>query len=168
MALGLLRVVPVWAWALAAVLAWGGWQRHQATSQTKARAAAEQAAAVATATEQAQRQARATEQALNTRARKATDAAHHQARTAAAAAAAARAELERLRAVLPPAAAASAAAADPGATGGADAATAGPIVAQCAAQLVAVATDADACGATLIGLQGWVRAVLAPPPDDPQ
>ena len=47
---GLLRGVPAWLWVVLALAAWGGWQRHQATSQTKARAAAEQAAAVATAT----------------------------------------------------------------------------------------------------------------------
>lgn len=28
--LGLLRVVPVWAWVIAGALAWGAWQRHQA------------------------------------------------------------------------------------------------------------------------------------------
>jgi hypothetical protein len=32
--LSVLRVVPVWAWALAACLAWGAWQRHAAASAT--------------------------------------------------------------------------------------------------------------------------------------
>lgn len=32
--LGLARGVPVWAWALALSLAWGGWQRHQVKTVT--------------------------------------------------------------------------------------------------------------------------------------
>mgnify|MGYP006935474956 CR=1 FL=1 len=36
---GLARGVPIWAWALAAVLAWGAWQRHSATRAADALAA---------------------------------------------------------------------------------------------------------------------------------
>lgn len=32
--LGLARAVPLWAWALAAALGWGGWQRHQVKTVT--------------------------------------------------------------------------------------------------------------------------------------
>ena len=32
MILAVLRFVPIWAWALAAALGWGAWQRHQATA----------------------------------------------------------------------------------------------------------------------------------------
>lgn len=34
--IGLLRVVPVWALALTAALAWGAWQRHSAIQATQA------------------------------------------------------------------------------------------------------------------------------------
>ena len=33
---GLARAVPIWAWALAAALAWGAWQRHSAIQATRA------------------------------------------------------------------------------------------------------------------------------------
>jgi hypothetical protein len=36
MGLTLLRVIPVWAWALAAALAWGAWQRHLAGNAVQA------------------------------------------------------------------------------------------------------------------------------------
>jgi hypothetical protein len=31
--LALLRIIPVWAWALSAALAWGGWQHHRAAAE---------------------------------------------------------------------------------------------------------------------------------------
>jgi hypothetical protein len=34
--LPLLRVVPVWAWAVAAAIGWGAWQRYSATRATQA------------------------------------------------------------------------------------------------------------------------------------
>lgn len=45
-ALALLGRVPVWAWALAALLAWGGWHRWQAIQARQAFAEARQAAKV--------------------------------------------------------------------------------------------------------------------------
>lgn len=159
---GLLRVVPVWAWALAALLAWGGWQRHQAKTQTAARAVAEQQAAVAKATAAAQADARERERLINTNAKRATDAADQKRQAAQAAAAGARAELDRLRNALA-AAPTGGASAPAGAASGPDgSASFRAVVAECAGRLVEVAADSDACGAQLSGLQGWVRAVIDP------
>lgn len=49
-ALAILRRVPLWLWAVVAVMAWGAWQRHDARTQTERRKAAE----VQVATERAQ------------------------------------------------------------------------------------------------------------------
>lgn len=43
--LALLRRVPIWAWVLLALLAWGGFQRHQAKAVAAKFAAAQQQAA---------------------------------------------------------------------------------------------------------------------------
>ena len=63
--LPLLRAVPVWAWALAACLIWGGIQHKRATYQTAKRAAAEQAAAVQATAAAEQAKAREREAALS-------------------------------------------------------------------------------------------------------
>jgi len=158
--LSILRGVPVVVWALVACLAWGGWQRHQAKTQERAAAAAEQRAAVESATAQAEALARQTEQQWAANARSAADAYTANLTRARAGADAARSELDRLRAAVAGTAAAPASGSASGAAaaGGSDgAAGLRIVVGQCAAALQALAGTADQCDARVKGLQDYIR-----------
>lgn len=158
--------VPVLVWVLVACLAWGGWQRHRATSATKAAAVAEQRAAVESATAAAEALARQTEQQWAANARSAADAYTANLTRARAGADAARSELDRLRAAVAgtAAAAASGSASGPAAAGGSDgAAQLRIVVGQCAAALQELAGTADRCEARVKGLQDYVRATRPMP-----
>ena len=161
--LGLLRGVPVWAWAVSAALAWGGIQHWRAGHQAKARAVAEQAAAVEAATAVAEQAARAREQELNDATRKATDA--YQANLAAAQrrAAGLRNERDRLldAVAATPACAAGSSATATGRTDGASGLRV--VVGQCTGALSEVAAAADAANAKLKGLQDYVRLITNQP-----
>ncbi len=160
--LALGRVVPVWAWALAALLAWGAFQKHRATSATRAAAAAEQSAAVQASAAEGERQARQLEQTYATNVRSAADAYADNLRRARAAASDTRSELERLRDAT--AAAAPSCAASPGAAAasGADgAAGLRSVLGSCAQSLQQLAEAADADAARVTALQAYVRAIGA-------
>lgn len=159
--------VPWWAWAAAAVLAWGGWQRHTATVAARQAEQAKASAAAHAAAADAERRARNLEQTYTANVRSAADAYAVNMQAARAAADRARSGLDGLRhavAAIPACPAAS----DPTPAGRADA-TAGLrlVVGECAAALSQVAEAADACDARLTGLQGYVRATQQqkdPPP----
>jgi predicted phage gp36 major capsid-like protein len=157
--LAVFRVVPVWAWALAALLAWGAFQKHRATSATKAAAVAEQQAAIEAATAEAERQARAQEQAFADNARKASDEYTRKVNAARAAAADARTALDGLRdtiAAAPTCSAGQSAAPASGPNG------AGNIYAEllgsCATTLQGLAAEADRLEGKLTGLQDYIKA----------
>jgi hypothetical protein len=163
-ALGLARAVPVWVWALAALLAWGGFQKHRAAGATREAAVAEMRAEVATATGRAEAEARQREYEIATTAQEAADAYRSNLARAQRAAAGARTELDRLRlaaATAAPACSAGAGASAPSGTH--DAAGLLHVLGECGAALQTMAADAGADAARLSGLQAYVRAIGAAP-----
>lgn len=157
----LLRAVPVWVWAFAAVLAWGAFQKHSATRATRA---AEQAAAAASAhaaAAKAERAQRDIEQQAQDRARRAADAYATTITQARRAASAAGAERDRLRDAIAASGGACAPSSGASAAGRVDAAAGlRRVLGECASALSAVAEAADADAAKLSGLQAYVRAVV--------
>lgn len=161
--LSLLRVVPVWVWALAACLAWGGFQRHRATTATKAAAVAEQRAAVEAATSEAERKAREQEQTYADNARTAADAYAANLKRARASGDAARRELNVLFDLVASPASPGGAASGAAPGGGADdAAALRVVVGECAAALSKVAEAADDREARVKGLQDYIHAIGVP------
>lgn len=160
--LSIARTVPVWAWALAAVLAWGGLQRHQAKTQERAAAVANERAAVEKATAAAEAQARQTEQQWAANARSAADAYNANLARARAGADAARSELDRLRtAVAGTASPASGSASSPGAACSPDGTAAyRAVIGECAGAVQALAAALDSERARLRGLQDYVSGVV--------
>ena len=160
----LLRGVPVWALAVAAALAWGGWQRHRAITATEARAQIEQTAAVAQATAAAEAAARASEAATADAVRRAYDDTRTKLARVERAAADLRDDGERLRSAVEVYASGACAPGDaasaPGRADGASvvAGRLAVVVRECAAALSTVAAVADRDGARLEGLQAYVRA----------
>lgn len=154
-----LRGAPVLVWVVIACLAWGGYQRHNAKTQTAARAAAEKAAAVQAVAAAEQAKARAQEQAWTTATLEAADAYRSNLALAQRRAAAARTDRDRLLDAVAAAPGACTAAQGAAAASGIDGAAAlRVVVRECTAALSQVAEAADAADARLIGLQDYVRA----------
>lgn len=138
--LSLAKGIPIWAWALVAALAWGGWQRHLATSradtlrQAEAAAAAEQIQAAQAAASETARRLQAQEEVSRVAIAKAQSNAR--------AAADARAAAERVR-VAAQSLAASAASSDPATADQCEANRLTDVLGRCVSRLVGVAEAAD-------------------------
>lgn len=159
--LSVIRLVPVWVWITIALLAWGGWNRHRATTATKAAAAAEQRAAVEAATSEAERKERQKEQQYAENARLAAEAYSANLSKVRASGDAARRELGvLLDMVSKPTAPASGAGSSPPASGGTDEATKlRTVLGECARAIQTVAEAADSDAARLKGLQDYVKSI---------
>lgn len=156
--LGLLRVVPVWAWALAALLAWGAWQKHSATKATRQAEQATAAAVIANSKAQAEQAARDQEFQFAEAARKARDEYARNIARQQAAAAGARAELDSLRDAIANSAP-SPACTGASSPGGIDVTgTLRELLGSCAGTLSDMAAEADRVKGRLTALQDHVRA----------
>lgn len=157
--LGLLKGLPWWAIAIAALLSWGQYNKWQAKHQAKKadQAIAQSAQSKATAAEE--QNARTIEFEFAEKARKQADAYAETIRRTERSTAALRAERDRLLgAISVPARPASASAAADGAACGCDDSASVRIVAgECVGALEAMAPDAEANRIRLIALQTWVR-----------
>lgn len=162
--LGLVRKVPPIVWLIAALLAWGGWQRHNATVSTRQAEQAKASAAAHAAAASAERQARELEQTYTTNARSAADAYAKNLQSARAAADRSRNGLDGLRVAIASAPGACQAGKAPSAPGGFDgAAELRTVLGRCAASLQQLAAVADEDAAKLRALQDHVIAIGVAP-----
>jgi hypothetical protein len=138
--LNVLRLIPIWVWVVVACLAWGGWQRHRATSvaaeyqQAQAKAATERETALALTVQETARRLAAQQEATNEAEKKSIKAVGD--------AAAARTAAARLRDKLA-AVNANAGASGASAAGGGSAGRVADLLARCADRYTDVAGVAD-------------------------